>query len=94
MSDWHVDVPSRLFEEFAHLSGPARRAVHDLLAQLATDPRDPASSTEPVTGAELRRITTRPATDTGDRITLLYRVHPAEDGQPGRVEIIFVISGP
>ncbi|MEU9062415.1 hypothetical protein AB0D13_27000 [Streptomyces sp. NPDC048430] len=94
MSDWHVDVPERLFEEFAHLSGAGLRAVHELLAQLVTDPRDPASSTEPVAGAELRRITTRPTTDTGDRITLLYRVHAPSADQAGRIEIIFMVSGP
>ncbi|MGW1666195.1 hypothetical protein [Streptomyces microflavus] len=93
MSDWSVEVPERLYEEFARLSGPGRRAVHEALAQLARDPRDPQSSAEPITGAELRRITTRPTADTGDRITLLYRVH-TDDAQPGRIEIIYVISGP
>jgi hypothetical protein len=50
-----------------------------VLDRLAVDPRDPSSSTEPITGAELRRIDTEPAADTGDRITLLYRVQAPED---------------
>ncbi|MFD9850505.1 hypothetical protein [Streptomyces parvus] len=94
MSDWAVKVPPRLYEEFAQLSGSGRRVVHEVLAQLARDPRDPDTSTEPITGAELRRITTRPTADTGDRITLLYRVHADDPAQPGHVEIIYLISGP
>ncbi|NWF30886.1 hypothetical protein HW130_32360 [Streptomyces sp. PKU-EA00015] len=94
MTNWTVVVPPRLYEEFAHLSAAGRRVVHDTLEGLAEDPRDPASSTEPIAGAELRRITTRPTPDTGDRITLLYRVHPPEQDEPGRVEVIFILSGP
>ncbi|MER6603812.1 MULTISPECIES: hypothetical protein [Streptomyces] len=94
MSRWSVEVPPRLYEEVARLSPGGRRAVHDVLDRLAVEPRDPASSTEPIAGAELRRIDTDPAKDTGDRITLLYRVHPPEDDAPGRVEAIFILSGP
>lgn len=95
MTDWQVDVPERLFEEFAHLSPGGRRVVHDLLDQLAADPRDPASSTEPIQGAELRRILTDPAPDTGDRITVLYRVtDPEGPDQPGRISILYIVSGP
>ncbi|MFF3159457.1 type II toxin-antitoxin system RelE/ParE family toxin [Streptomyces sp. NPDC057910] len=95
MTRWTVTVPPRLYEEFAHLSPAARRAVHDVLKQLAIDPRDPSSSTEPITGAELRRIDTAPAADTGERVTLLYRVQDADDDQAaGRVSILFVLSGP
>lgn len=48
-----------------------------------------------VCGAQLRRITTAAAADTGDRITLLYRVHPPEEGEStGRVEVIFILAGP
>lgn len=69
--------------------------MHKVLEQLATDPRNPASSTEPITGAELRRILTDPAPDTGDRITLLYRVTEPEDaGQPGIVSVLYIVSGP
>lgn len=95
MTDWSIEVPPRLYEEFAHLSPGGRRAVHDVLTRLAADPRDPLSSTEPVAGAELRRIMTEPAADTGDRITLLYRVSdPDGPDHPGTVSIIYVISGP
>ncbi|MCY0961798.1 hypothetical protein [Streptomyces sp. H27-H5] len=95
MTLWTVEVPPRLYDEVAHLSAGGRRAVHDALDTLAVDPRDPASSTEPIAGAELRRINTTPTKDTGDRITLLYRVHAPEAGQPaGRVEVIFILSGP
>ncbi|MFD8146118.1 hypothetical protein [Streptomyces sp. NPDC059708] len=95
MTLWTIDVPPRLYEEVAHLSPGGRRALHDLLDSLAVDPRDPASSTEPITAAELRRIDTAPAPDTGDRTTLLYRVHAPEAGQAaGRVEVIFILTGP
>jgi hypothetical protein len=47
VTDWSVEVPPRLYEEFAHLSAGARRAVHDVLDQLAVDPRDPHSSVDP-----------------------------------------------
>ncbi|WP_329151216.1 hypothetical protein OG275_38265 (plasmid) [Streptomyces niveus] len=95
MTRWNVEVPPRLYEEVAHLSAGGRRAVHDVLDRLAVEPRDPASSTEPIEGAELRRIDTEPAKDSGDRITLLYRVHPAQENDgPGRVEIIYLLSGP
>ncbi|MGW1674571.1 hypothetical protein [Streptomyces sp. NPDC002324] len=95
MTLWNVVVPPRLYEEFAHLSPAGRKAVHDILVTLAADPRDPASSREPIEGAELRQISTRPTTDTGDQIAVLYRVHdPADAGEPGTVELIYVISGP
>lgn len=95
MTDWQVEVPERLYPEVAHLSPGGRRAVHDVLDQLAVDPRDPHSSTEPIQGAELRRIMTAPATDTGDRITVLYRVvAPEGPDQPGRVIVVFILSGP
>ncbi|MEU8528138.1 MULTISPECIES: hypothetical protein [Streptomyces] len=94
MTHWIVQVPRRLYPEFAHLSPGGRRAVHDALARLAEDPRDAASTAEPVKGAELRRFVSEPATDTGDRITLLYRVHEPKGRTPGRVEIIFLLAGP
>lgn len=94
MTHWSVDVPPPLYEEFARLSPGDRKAVHDVLDQLAADPRDPASSTEPITGAELRRIDTAPASDTGERITLLYRVQDPEGDEPGRVSVIFLLFGP
>ncbi|MER7049905.1 hypothetical protein [Streptomyces jumonjinensis] len=94
MTRWTVEVPTRLYEEFARLSSGGRRAVHDVLDRLAVEPRDPTSSTEPIEGAELRRIDTEPAKDTGDRITLLYRVHPPREDSPGRVEVIFLLFGP
>ncbi|MFE9406815.1 hypothetical protein ACFYNY_34470 [Streptomyces sp. NPDC006530] len=94
VTHWNVQVPSRLYEEFAHLSPGGRRAVHDVLDRLAVDPREPASTTEPVTGAELRRIDTAPAADTGDRITILYRVQDPDSGQPGTVTLIYVLHGP
>ncbi|GAA2106009.1 hypothetical protein GCM10009801_82050 [Streptomyces albiaxialis] len=81
-------MPSRLGETIADLDPPARRAVHDALATLAEDPR--AGAAEPIRGAEIRRLFTRPTVATGDRITLLYRVHEAEH----QVEIIWVIAGP
>ncbi|WP_274565111.1 hypothetical protein [Streptomyces spiramyceticus] len=65
-----------------------------MLDRLTVEPRDPTSSTEPITGAELRRIDTEAAKDTGDRITILYRVHSPEGDDPGRVEVIFLLSGP
>lgn len=95
MSRWTVLVPPRLYEEFAHLSSAGRKAVHDVLALLAEDPRNPATSREPIEGAELRQISTEPTADTGDRITVLYRVHsPTTPDEPGQVEVIFVLSGP
>lgn len=95
MSRWTVVVPPRLYEEFAHLSGAGRKAVHDALDQLAEDPRNPSTSREPIEGAELRQISTEPTTDTGDRIAVLYRIHsPTAPGQPGTVEVIWLLSGP
>ncbi|MET8102228.1 hypothetical protein ABZV29_38245 [Streptomyces sp. NPDC005236] len=95
MTQWTVLVPPRLYEEFAQLSGPGRKAVHEVLALLAEDPRNAATSREPITGAELRQISTEPTADTGDRISILYRVHdPADASETGHVEIIYVISGP
>ncbi|MEU1132611.1 hypothetical protein ABZ383_22580 [Streptomyces sp. NPDC005900] len=93
MSTWRVVVPPRLYEEFAHLTGPGRKAVHDLLDQLAADPRH-GSSREPIEGAELRQISTAPTRDTGDRIALLYRVHNPPPGEAGTVEVIWIMSGP
>ncbi|MGW2793619.1 hypothetical protein ACWC9H_27320 [Streptomyces sp. NPDC001251] len=94
MTHWNVLVPPRLYEEFARLSPGGRRVVHDVLDRLAIDPRDPASSTEPIAGAELRRIDTAPAPDTGDRITVLYRVEDPDGEEPGTVSVIFVVHGP
>lgn len=95
MTNWNVTVPVRLYEEFAHLSAGGRRAVHDVLDRLAVDPRDPASSTEPITSAELRRIDTAPASDTGDRITILYRVEDPDTGEAaGTISVVFVLHGP
>ncbi|MEU5959230.1 hypothetical protein [Streptomyces sp. NPDC047525] len=94
MTLWNVEVGPQLYDEFAHLSGPGRRAVHDVLDWLALDPRNPSSSREPIAGAELRQISTAPTADTGDRITILYRIHPPAGDEPGRVEVIFVMSGP
>ncbi|MFK0294832.1 type II toxin-antitoxin system RelE/ParE family toxin [Streptomyces sp. NPDC090442] len=87
MSDWTVYLRPHLGEEIASLPPDGRRAVHEALAALAADPR--AGIAEPITAAELRRITTGP-TPTGDRITLLYRVHEDER----RLELIWIISGP
>ncbi|MFF8279883.1 hypothetical protein ACF05T_27880 [Streptomyces lateritius] len=94
MTHWNVQVPRRLYAEFAHLSPGGRRAVHDALALLAADPRTPASTAEPVQALELRRLTTEPATDTGVAITILYRVHEPRGERPGRVELIFILAGP
>ncbi|MFF9011855.1 hypothetical protein ACF09C_02635 [Streptomyces sp. NPDC014870] len=94
MTRWIVQVPRRLYPEFAHLSPGGRRAVHDALALLAADPQSPASTTEPLQALELRRITTQPTTDTGVTITILYRVHEPQGQSPGRVEIIFILVGP
>lgn len=95
MTDWQVLVPPRLYEEFAALSPGGRRVVHDVLDQLATEPRDPRSSTEPIHGAELRRIMTAPAPDTGDRITVLYRVtDPENAAETGTVSVLFILAGP
>ncbi len=95
MTHWNIQIPERLYEEFAHLSPGGRRVLHDVLDRLAADPRDPASTTEPITGAELRRIDSESAADTGDRITLLYRVQdPDSDQQPGTITVIFVLHGP
>ncbi|WP_438297878.1 type II toxin-antitoxin system RelE family toxin [Streptomyces sp. HUAS TT7] len=94
MTNWTVVVPPRLYEEFAQISPGGRRAVHDVLDQLAADPRPPSSTTEPITSAELRRIDTAPAADTGDRITLLYRVEDPEGDEPGLVSVIYVLHGP
>ncbi|MFF8609658.1 hypothetical protein ACF06X_27470 [Streptomyces sp. NPDC015346] len=94
MTHWIVQVPRRLYAEFAHLSPGGRRAVHDALALLAADPRPPGSTGEPVQAIELRRLTTEPTTDTGVAITLLYRVHDPQGKRPGRVELIFILAGP
>ncbi|MFF4290987.1 hypothetical protein ACFY0R_37690 [Streptomyces sp. NPDC001633] len=87
MSDWRITLPDRLGDEIAHLTPSGRRAVHDALAALARDPR--SGTPEPITAAEIRRVTTSPD-DAGDRITLLYRVHATDRA----VEIIWIISGP
>jgi hypothetical protein len=85
---WDILVPERLNAEIASLTPGERRAVYTCLKQLADDPRTGAE--EPVPGAELRRILTAPAIDTGDQVTLLYRVHPADH----RVEIVWFLAGP
>ncbi|MCX5207699.1 hypothetical protein OG897_40670 [Streptomyces sp. NBC_00237] len=93
MSDpapWSVDVPERLREEFAQQLAPGeRRAVHDLLALLAADPRMGAVEPVPLS-VELRRALTAPATDTGQRVSILYRVH----ADRRTVEIIYILTGP
>uniref|UniRef100_UPI003F4973FA hypothetical protein n=1 Tax=unclassified Streptomyces TaxID=2593676 RepID=UPI003F4973FA len=75
--------------------------MHHLFQQLAADPRDTEISTsEPIKGAELRRALTAPSADTGERVSVLYRIHPGDPGDvydtPGTpyVEIIFLIWGP
>ncbi|MFI8823893.1 hypothetical protein [Streptomyces sp. NPDC053431] len=94
MTHWIVEIPRRLYNEIAHLSPGGRRALHDALASLAEDPRPPESRAEPLRDAELRRVATVPASDTGTTITLLYRIHDPASGKPGRVEIIFLLAGP
>ncbi|MER5950312.1 hypothetical protein ABT127_30130 [Streptomyces sp. NPDC001904] len=43
----------------------------------------------------MRRRSTDPVADTGDRIIVLYRVRDPEDVlEPGEVEIIFLLSAP
>ncbi|MFI8966538.1 hypothetical protein ACIGO8_31005 [Streptomyces sp. NPDC053493] len=91
---WAVEIPRRLYSTIAHLSPGGRRALHDALAALADDPRPAESRTEQLQGAELRRVATLPAADTGITVTLLYRVHDTGDGEPGRVEIVFLVAGP
>ncbi|MDT9687060.1 hypothetical protein Q5762_01595 [Streptomyces sp. P9(2023)] len=94
MTQWAVQVPRRLYAEFAHLSPAGRRAVHDALALLATDPRHPTSTAGPVQSAEIRHLTTAPTPDTAVTITLLYRVHDPKPQTPGRVELLFILTGP
>ncbi|MFF6776728.1 hypothetical protein ACFY8W_24715 [Streptomyces sp. NPDC012637] len=94
MTRWAVEIPRRLYHEIARLSPGGRRALHDALAALAEDPRPAESRTEPVRTAELRRVSTAPASDNGVTITLLYRIHEPAPGRPGRVEIIFLVAGP
>ncbi|WP_137991701.1 hypothetical protein [Streptomyces vilmorinianum] len=94
MTHWIVQVPRRLYVEFAHLAPGERRAVHDTLALLAADPRPAASASEPLQAAELRRILTKPASDTGAKITILYRVREPQGTKPGHVELIFILAGP
>ncbi|MFJ4880875.1 hypothetical protein ACIP93_37495 [Streptomyces sp. NPDC088745] len=86
---WSVVVHERLGTEFAEQLSPGeRRAVHDLLAVLAVDPRTGVS--EPVQSAELRRALTAPAADTGQRVSVLYRVHQ----ETCTVEILYILTGP
>ncbi|MEU6332763.1 hypothetical protein ABZ851_36785 [Streptomyces sp. NPDC047049] len=85
---WNVDFPERLNVEFAHLSAGERRAIYDLIKRLADDPRH--GTEEPISGAELRRAMTDPAADSGDRITVLYRVHDDER----RLTLIWIVAGP
>ncbi|GAA0439168.1 hypothetical protein [Streptomyces luteireticuli] len=87
MSDWQIVMPARLGDEVAHLTPSGRRVVHDALAALALDPH--AGAEEVITGAEVRRYRTRP-TDTGDRISILYRLH----ADTRSVEIVFLLAGP
>ncbi|MFC5724859.1 hypothetical protein ACFP1Z_32395 [Streptomyces gamaensis] len=88
MSDWQIVMPARLNEEMARLTPSGRRAVHDALAALARDPQTGAE--EVIAGAEIRRHRTQPTADTGDRISVLYRVHARER----RIEVIYLIAGP
>jgi hypothetical protein len=86
---WSVVVPERLSVEFAEQLAPGeRRAVHDLLALLATNPR--LGVAEPLPSVELRRALSAPAADTGQRVSVLYRVH--DDRRT--VEIIYILTGP
>lgn len=85
---WNIDFPERLNVEFSHLTQGERRAIYDLIKRLADDPRQGVE--EPITGAELRRAMTNPATDSGDRITILYRVHDAEHS----ISLVWFLAGP
>ncbi|MER7520641.1 hypothetical protein [Streptomyces sp. NPDC126499] len=91
---WIVVVRRNLYSEIAHLSPGGRRALHDALAALAEDPRPAESRREPLRTAELRRVATAPAADTGITVTLLYRVHDPAEGRPGQVEVLFLVAGP
>ncbi|MER6845829.1 type II toxin-antitoxin system RelE family toxin [Streptomyces platensis] len=90
MSGWGIEFPERLNDEFAHLSAGERRAIYDLLKQLADEPRAGTSTREPITAAELRRALTSPAADSGDRVTILYRL----DDETRTVQLIWFLAGP
>ncbi|MFC9233626.1 hypothetical protein ACFTZI_32505 [Streptomyces decoyicus] len=87
---WEIDFPERLAEEFARLSAGERRAVYDLLKRLADEPRGDSSTREPITAAELRRAHSDPAADSGDRVTVLYRIHD----KTRRLQLIWFLAGP
>lgn len=90
MSDWTIAIPERLNAEFAEQLSPGeRRAVYLRLQQLTADPRT-GTVPEPVTGAELRRTLTDPAADTGQRVTLLYRL----DDATRTLAVIWILTGP
>ncbi|MGG8406707.1 hypothetical protein ACM614_08850 [Streptomyces sp. 12297] len=89
MSDWNVLLPERLNREVAELTPGERKSLYIALKQLAVDPRV-ASSAEPVSGAELRRVLTAPAADTGGVVTVLYRVIP----DTRTVAVIWIVAGP
>jgi hypothetical protein len=85
---WHIDFPERLNTEFAHLSAGERRVIYNLIKRLADDPYQ--GTAEPIADAELRRAMTDPAADSGDRITVLYRIHPDEH----RIALVWFLAGP
>ncbi|EOT04364.1 hypothetical protein [Streptomyces noursei] len=89
MNGWSIQFPERLNEEFSHLTAGERRAIYDLFKQLADDPRAGATR-EPINAAELRRALTDPATDSGERITVLYRIHDATR----QLHLIWFLAGP
>ncbi|WP_433860361.1 hypothetical protein [Streptomyces kronopolitis] len=90
MSAWGIEFPERLNDEFAHLSAGERRAIYDLLKRIADEPRADSSTREPITAAELRRALTDPAADSGDRVTILYRVHE----ETMTLQLIWFVAGP
>lgn len=85
---WSIDFPERLNAEFAHLSPGERHAIYNALKRAADDPR--SGTEEPVKGAEIRRALTDPAADSGDRVTILYRIHE----QAHRLELLWFLAGP
>lgn len=85
---WDVRIPERLNVEIAELRPDTRRVIYGTLKRLADDPRG-NSTVEPIRGAELRRVHTE-QDQSGDRVTILYRVHP----DARAVEVIWFLAGP